>query len=270
VHGAGRAVSNPRRIHSYGPCRPGAFLPGSVTSDPRPLHRPRRRGALIGLLALTVTVVVLLWPVETRVGLDYSVSKHRIHLYEKGIHFLSRHLQARRLAADITQGGSGPEERILAIFRWVDENVRPTPPGFPVVDDHILHIIIRGHGATDQRTEAFALLASYAGMPAGPLSVDGGPIFAGVRIGDDRYLFDVVNGVAFFRADGSLATVRDLMEDAGLVAASTPPPLAGSPGYGESVAAALRGRPNHARIAAQMPWSRLRHEASVWPGERGR
>jgi hypothetical protein len=239
-----------------------------MNPDPPPLRRSRLRLTLVGAVVLGITALVLLWPVETRVGMDYAVSTHRIHLYEKAIHFLSRDLQTRRLAAEITRGASGPQERVLAVFRWVGENVRPTPSGLPVVDDHILHIIIRGYGATDQRTEAFALLASYAGFPAGPLQVDGGPIFAGVRIGEDRYLFDVVNGVAFFRTDGSLATVLDLAEDPGLVAASTPPSFARSSAYVESVLTALSGQPNHARIAAQMPWSRLRFEASAWPGER--
>ena len=119
-----------------------------------------------GVLVATAAVMVARWPVTTRFGVDYEWSSREIHLYEKAVDFISRDLQARRLVSDITDGLNGDQERIIAIFRWIGERVRSTPNGFPVVDDHVLNIIIRGYGADDQRTEAFALLASYAGLSA--------------------------------------------------------------------------------------------------------
>src|SRR5688500_16162302 len=100
---------------------------------------------------------------ETRQGVAYQWSTKRIRLYEKSIELISRDIQTKRLVREIIAGQSTPQARLLTILIWVDEHVRPSPEGFPLVDDHVLNVILRfRYGAPDQRPEAFALLATYA------------------------------------------------------------------------------------------------------------
>lgn len=115
---------------------------------------------------LLLTGVFLLgsWPVTTRSGVNYQWSSKPIPLAEKAVHFLSRDLQTRRLSREIVRGASNEQEKMDKIFSWVTRNIRSVPPGFPVVDDHIQNIWIRGYGTPDQRAEVFALLSSYSGF----------------------------------------------------------------------------------------------------------
>ena len=68
--------------------------------------------------------------------------------------------------AKLPRCGVGSRTRVLAVFDWTARRIQPTPEGWPVVDDHILNIIIRGYGMTDQRADVFATLTTYAGVPA--------------------------------------------------------------------------------------------------------
>ena len=230
---------------------------------------PRRQSLrwLVAAMAACLVGVIAAWPVETRSGVDYEWSSRRILLFEKVVDFVSRDLQTRRLVDDILVEISGEQEQVVAIFDWVGSHVRPVPEGFPIVDDHVLHIIIRGYGARDQRTEAFSLLASYAGMrsaaavlksPTGNAEI----IVALVEIGERVYVFDVVNEIIFLDRSGTLVDVEQLMANPELVSSAAPERrIRDVPyeGFYESVAQA---RPNFSRMEMQKPWGRLRSEVS--------
>ena len=232
---------------------------------------PLRRGAWgVGLLLLLVSAAAgaAHWPVTTSVGIDYQVSRKRLRLYEKGIQILDRHLQACRLAREITQGAESDEEKLTRIFNWVSERIRPTPQGFPVVDDHLWNVVIRGYGASDQKTEVFALLASYSGFPSTTL---------GLRIPESVWTldlamvrltleeekvvpFDVCNGVLFKGSEGRLLSLKEIGRDPGRGAAvSTGPRFHGLP-Y-QAYLCRLNGlQPSFLRMEYQKPWPRLREE----------
>ena len=105
-------------------------------------------------------------PVTTKQGVNFEVSAHRLPLYLKAFEFLDRNAQYRQLANEITLGAAKDQARVLAVFNWTARRIQPAPEGWPVVDDHILNIIIRGYGTSDQRADVFATLATYAGVPA--------------------------------------------------------------------------------------------------------
>ena len=181
------------------------------------MNRPMAWGAAAVLL-----IAAAVWPVTTRFGVDYRWSSRRVTLFEKAVHFLSRDLQTRRLVAELTRGARSTDERLLRLFDWTVVHVRATPPGLPVVDDHPWHIIIRGYGASDQRAEAFALLASHAGFQAGaaPLYVPGTEkrlLVTVVRDGGRTLVFDVNHGVAFRNGRGGLADVREVTANPALI-----------------------------------------------------
>lgn len=163
--------------------------------------------------------MVLLTPTTTREGIDYAFRKRPIPLYLKLLTFLSRHYQFKYLAQQITLGAPTDEEKLLAIFRWVRANVRlGTPEGLPVRDDHVLNIIIRGYGESDQRGDAFSTLATYAGYRSVMYRLfapDGskGPVVAVAELGGRMLLFDTYSGAIFRNARGRLASFDDLRAD---------------------------------------------------------
>lgn len=239
-------------------------------SERVPLSRRLRRAGLwvagIGLIG-----VVAQWPVTTRYGINYQVEERQMTLAEKAIQFLSRDLQARRLADEVTRGAATDDEKLLRIFSWVTAHVRRVPDGFPIVDDHVLHTIIRGYGAPDQRTEAFTLLASYAGFPAGQarLRIPGAPAritVALVRHGARTLLFDVERGFAFLDAQGAFAGVEELKRDPGLVSAVAGGATVNGVPYERYVAHADLRQIRFERMEDQHPWLRMRNEILHWLG----
>ncbi|MBI3087398.1 MAG: transglutaminase domain-containing protein [Candidatus Omnitrophica bacterium] len=224
----------------------------------------RRRLLVIGLAVLvlpTAVYGVLQLPAATKQGVNFQVSTHTLPLYAKLLAFLHRDQQYRLAARDITQGLRTDRERAAAVLAWVHDHVRQTPEGWPVIDDHILHIMIRGHGLADQRADVFATLSAYAGVPAFWrvfMFPDGGRLV-----------------VPFVRLDGRWVIV-DAAHDAMLTDARGEPVAVGDPGMREALTAALgphgaaaarhlaeRGLmvPRPLRAELQMPWPRVAHEA---------
>ncbi len=202
----------------------------------------------------------------TRSGIDFVWSSKEIPLYEKAIHFVSRDLQARRLAQEITQGATTDQERLEKLFFWTVKNVRPIPGNFPIVDDHILNVLIRGYGAPDQRTEAFALLASYGGFPTGStiLKAKGLShqiIVAVVQVGEEKViLFDVANGIFFTNERGQLAHWEELQRDPQLIRAAAKGLQINGIAYERYFETVSELGVNPSRIQRQKPWPRLKME----------
>ena len=236
------------------------------------MTRAPDRWAWVAFAVVAAAVGIGLWPVATRVGLNYQLSSKRIPLYEKVINFLSRDLQARRLAKEIVAGASTDEEKLLKIFSWVTEYVRPAPPGFPVVDDHILHTIIRGYGADDQRAEAFVVLTGYAGLRGSVVRLEppGHPnVFLYVALvtsGAHTYLFDITNRVIFRDERGHLADLEALLRNLRLIAETAPGLVVEGIPY-QHYFLGLRQAKTWSRTDAQQLWPRLKQELRrVWHG----
>lgn len=126
-----------------------------------------------------------------------------------------RDYEYQRLAAELTRGAASEEAKAEELLRWTHAEIRPVPPGWPVVDDHIRHIIIRGYGQPDQMADVFATLATYAGVPAFWRAVRGGPkpgrwIASFVKINGRWTVWDAAGGVAFRDPYGRLMSVEEL------------------------------------------------------------
>ena len=217
--------------------------------------------------AAAALIVAACWPVTTRYGVNYRWSSRTITLFEKSVHFISRDLQTRRLVKELLRGVRPGDPALMRLFEWTVANIHPTPEGLPVVDDHPLHILIRGYGAEDQRTEAFALLASYAGFPSAAVTLrapgtDAGLLVAAVRAGSQTFIFDVINGVAFQDEQGRFVDLMELSRNP-LPArrAAGDLTVAGIP-YARFFEEADRHVTSFDRMEAQKPWSRLRQEVT--------
>ncbi|MBN1912815.1 MAG: transglutaminase domain-containing protein [Candidatus Omnitrophica bacterium] len=150
---------------------------------------------------------------------DYKCFQRKIPLYLKILDFFDRHYNYKRLTREIVGGVKTEEEKVMKIFAWTAQNIRRVPPGFPVVDDHIWHIIVRGYGADDQSCDVFATLCNYAGSESFyahlDKSVSGPRIFlAFTRIKDEWYAFDPYRGIYFVDAGGKLIALGRLKEGA--------------------------------------------------------
>src|SRR5437660_8376164 len=104
---------------------------------------------------------ILTLPLTTRQGVNYRVTAYRIPAYVKTIDFLQRHYQYQLLVSRICGGKTSDLDCVLAIFDWTHTTVRPTPAGWPIVDDHPLNIFIRGYGQADQMADLFTTLSVY-------------------------------------------------------------------------------------------------------------
>lgn len=171
----------------------------------------------VACLLVPIGIVALAFvPTETKQGVDYTVTSHPLPLYAKAIDFVQRDSSYARLVRRIVPDDATPEAAVLTLFAWTRKNVRDTPPGFPVVDDHVSHIIIRGYGQPDQKADVFTTLSAYAGVPAYWTWVGKDRPYLVLSFAwiDRRWrVFDVENGIIFRNPAGSLAAVEDLSAD---------------------------------------------------------
>lgn len=155
-------------------------------------------------------------------GIDGQLRIIRMPLYVKAAEFLARHYEYERIVKEITSSCRNDEEKVLAIFNWTHENIRKMPQGLPVVDDHVLNIIIRGYGETDQYQDVFTTLCAYCGIPAFWDKVYSGkkdnwyPI-SFVKYGGSWHVFDPYNGVYFLNREHEIASLNEIVEDRSIV-----------------------------------------------------
>ena len=229
------------------------------------------------LLLLAGGCIVLTLPGTTRQGINYKVRAYRLPVYVKTIDFLHRHYQYQLLVDRICSMGMSDAQCALAIFDWTHANVPPTPNGWPIVDDHVLNIIIRGHGMADQAADVFVTLAVYAGIPAFFKVVrEPGPdrqlVLSFARVDGRWNVFDVERGIAFRNRRGELATVDALVGDPALVDEQTRDLHVADIPYSRFISREQLTPfvvPRPLRATLQQPWPRLRYElrrAVGWEG----
>lgn len=148
-------------------------------------------------------------------GINYRVAQKTTPLYLKIVDFFSRHYHYKELVKDIVRGCKGEEEKVFAIFGWTKENIRRVPEGFPVVDDHIWNIIVRGYGTNDQFQDVFTALCNYARVDAFfsiIRSKDRNSLFAisFVKLDKKWRVFDPYNGIYFKNKEGNIASIDDI------------------------------------------------------------
>lgn len=175
----------------------------------------RWRSAATFLAVLIGAVAIAFMPTDTRQGIDGVVSTYRLPLYAKTLDFVQRDSMYRRLASRIVSDDATAEQKALILFEWTRANIRDSPRGLPVVDDHISHIIIRGYGDADQKADVFTTLLTYAGVPARWAWIGKGPyVLLSLAWIDRRWrAFDVQNGIVFRSRTGALASVEELAGD---------------------------------------------------------
>lgn len=170
---------------------------------------------LVAAFALAALLVVLNMPVSIKRGVDFQVSCVRMPLYLKALDFMDRHYNYKLLVSDIVDPGDSPYERVMKIFNWTGNNIRPQPASLPVIDDHVWHIIVRGYGASDQFNDVFTTLCNYTGIDAFfdfIYTKDGSSAIplSFVRIGKQWFIFDAYDQVYFKGDVGDFASLSQI------------------------------------------------------------
>ena len=220
------------------------------------------------VLAAAGGCTVLNIPTTTRQAVDNHVISRTIPLYVKAIDFVQRHYQYRLLVARICPDQAMQVTCVGRLFDWTHANIRATPGDWPLVDDHVLNIVIRGHGRDWQKALVFTTLSTYAGVPAFIHRIResgrrGDLVLSFVRL-DGRWIpFDVEHHVRFADANGRLADVDMLIHDPAVVDRATNGILPNKLRYSDFISSrTLVPFPAPAWLHAdlQRPWPRIRYE----------
>ena len=234
-----------------------------------------RRFFLIAVLAVPIAVLtVACWPAGRFVGVNHVVSTQPLPLWAKATDFIDRDVNLATAARSILGGVSGEQAKAAAALAWTRANIRAVPDGFPVVGDHVWHIMVRGYGRDDQRAEVFTTLLAYDGIPAYWMVVGTPPQSATLsyaRIDGLWRVYDVSNGVVFKNAGGELATPDEISGNHDVVRGSVTGVIAEVDDY----VAAFDGytapqAPEVMRADLRMPGRRLWYEARKLFGKQGR
>ena len=174
---------------------------------------------ILSLLVITAVLIgILNAEVSIKQGRDYKIYTVKMPLYLKLFDFFDRHYNYIRLEKQITAGAKTDEEKVLRIFEWTHRNIKPAPEGYPIIDDHVWSIIVRGYGVGDQFSDVFTTLCNYSGIEA---------FFSAMYAQDRRKqmtlsfcrlktgwaIFDPYHGVYFKNKDGIIATVDEIKKE---------------------------------------------------------
>ena len=172
------------------------------------------RGWMIMLLCGAVGLGLAQWPLTTRQGINGTVFTTAIPLWVKGAEFLIRDHHQRRLAREISAGATTPQEKVMTIFHWTHRHIRPQPRSWPVIDDHVYAVIVRGYGTADQSADVLTTLCAYAGIPATLMKLEdaaGQRLYLGVVRLNGRWCpLDPYHGVYFQDSAGALLSIEEL------------------------------------------------------------
>lgn len=175
-------------------------------------------GVILLAVFLIASAAVLNMDVSIRQGVNWKYREIHMPLYVKWTQFLARHYEYIRLTKEITSGAKSDEAKTLVLFKWTHDNIRPVPEGFPVVDDHVLNIIIRGYGSSDQSQDVFTTLCFYSGVPAfwSKLYDKSRKVWypvSFVKLSQRWRVFDAYQGKYFKNRKGEIASVEDIIGD---------------------------------------------------------
>jgi hypothetical protein len=155
--------------------------------------------------------------VSTRQGADYKVSRMTLPLYLKVLNFYYRHYNYKWLAKQITGHLDTKEDKILRLFHWTYETIKPRPKSLPIMDSHPWDVYVRGYGVIDNFHDLFSTLCNYIGTDAFftvlySKDPDHGIMLSFVRIKRGWVAFDPYRGVYFRNHTGGLATIEEMDE----------------------------------------------------------
>ena len=168
------------------------------------------------ILLFLCSIALLNKKVTSLRGVDYKVSRTTLPLYLKVLNFYDRHYNYKWLAKRITGHLDTREDKILRLFHWTHETIKPQPESLPIMDSHVWDVYVRGYGVSDNFHDLFSTLCNYIGADAFFTALyvrDTHSInMSFVRIKRGWVVFDPYNGIYFRNYTGDLATIEEISE----------------------------------------------------------
>jgi len=151
-------------------------------------------------------------------GVDGKVSRMTMPLYLKVLNFYDRHYNYKWLAKQITGHLGTKEDKILRLFHWTHETIKPRPKSLPVMDSHPWDVYVRGYGVSDNFHDLFTTLCNYIGTDAFFTTLyskdTGGRIqLSFVRIKRGWVMFNPHKGFYFRNHTGDLTTIEEIIDE---------------------------------------------------------
>jgi hypothetical protein len=221
-------------------------------------------GMVVACMAVAMLVMLLDYiSCESTEAVGNEQRKIILSCGEKVIRFLLRHQDLVRITGEASKGETDPQRRMLNVLEWTKKNVRPVPPGFTIIDDHIPYIVLRGYGAEYQLAEVFTTLTTYAGYPGRwawytPPRGKRQVALSFVQSEDGWWVFDLRNGGWYETSDGKIATIADFRQPDRLIRrGQAPEALEGTPylDYYRDLDKVFQN--SFSRATGQMPWDRF-------------
>lgn len=169
------------------------------------------------ILLFLCSIALLNMKVTMLQGVDYKVSRITLPLYLKVLNFYDRHYNYKWLAKRITGHLDTREDKVLRLFHWTHETIKPQPESLPVMDSHVWDVYVRGYGVSDNFHDLFSTLCNYIGTDAFFIKLylrdtGKGINLSFVRIKRGWVVFDPYNGIYFRNHTGELATIEEIIE----------------------------------------------------------
>ena len=159
------------------------------------------------------------------------------------------------------------------VFHWTHHYIQAQPREWPVIDDHVYAVIVRGYGTVDQSADVLTTLCAYAGIPATMMKFedpDGHHLYLGLAQLNGRWCpLDPYHVVYFQRTEGALLSLEELVNAPTLLVVGRRGPLTPVIDYEKFIRAGIVLQPPHIlRPYAHMPWTRLLQEFTHWMVQR--
>ena len=178
----------------------------------------KRYLVLIFFFLLFLSSIALLnKKVTMRQGVGGKLSIITLPLYLKVLNFYDRHHNYKWLAKRITVHLDTKEDKILRLFHWTHETIKPQPESLPIMDSHVWDIYIRGYGTRANFHDIFSTLCNYIGADAFCIRLDARDSYnhiplSFVRMKRGWVVFDPYNEIYFRNNTGDLATIEEIIE----------------------------------------------------------
>lgn len=170
---------------------------------------------ILSIIFTVFLITVFNIKVTTRQCVDFKCQSIELPLYLKALDFFDRHYNYQELTKRIIGDVKDEEGRMKKILEWTYRNIKKPPNGFPIIDDHAWHIIIRGYGVEDQSQDVFTTLCNYAKINASFYKVynkdkNSFRMLSLVKVGDIWTAVDAYAGIYFKNRQGHIASIKDL------------------------------------------------------------
>ncbi len=164
------------------------------------------------VLVILVTVHLLSRTTTQLIGVNDKIKIYEIPVYLKLYNFYGRYLNYIHIIDSILKDAKTDVEKVVAITKWVNNNVKKLPTGVDFVDSHPLTIAERRLGRKQQFSDLLSVLLVQADVESffWVDSENKDYVLTFFRVDDSWSVVDPYYGLLFINKDRNLSSIEDL------------------------------------------------------------